>query len=586
MTLKPFQILRPSIRLHRVDLVVAVLAAIGAQTIAIPMPLLTRWVIHEIRDVPVHGPDSVADASERLLWQFAAMVTGLALLRGVLRWQQGMRGERMAQGVLADVRGRMYRHLQALSQGYFDRRPTAKILIRFVGDANALRAWLARTVVTVPADVLTLVGIAVALTTIMPELLPAAVFPLLAMVPALVWINPRARRWTRDGRRSQTRLCGVLDHRVSAVGVIKSVGAQEPVAAEVQQMIDRVATANVRRARLDAWAQSLSASAALASLGAVGFWGIRCYLNETLGQGDLMAAVWLTLLLRSPVTRLCGANVVHQRARVAVERIGALLEREPERGWSPTLAPYTGPGRTIQLRRLSYRDAARNWVIRDLTATIEGPGLVCVTDESGRAGGTLFELLLRLRRPHKGRFFLDGQDARKLRVADLRRRIGWVDRGRHGVDLVAMSLHRNGKTVDDPRFAAAWVSTQTIVPTAPVADAGALLDRWNPNDKRDHLARDVRLRLAVTCALLGDPPILLLDDPTAELTEASALRFVEWLREISPTRLVVVATNDPRIVQIAAQTIHLLHTARKSASGNGARSRRTRSPFREVLPSN
>jgi ABC-type bacteriocin/lantibiotic exporter with double-glycine peptidase domain len=479
----------------------------------------------------------------------------------------------------------MYRHLQALSQGYFDRRPTAKILIRFVGDANALRSWLARAVVTVPADVLTLVGVGAALATILPDLLAAAALPLLAMVPVLVWINPRARRWTREGRRSQTRLCALLDHRVSAVSVIKSIGAQEPVAAEVQGMIERVAAANVRRARLDAWTQSLSAAASLASLGAVGLWGIHCYLAGSLSQGDLLAAVWLTLLLRSPVTRLNGANVVHQRARVAVERIGALLEREPERGWSPTLAAYTGPGRTIKLRRLSYRDAAGNWVIRDLTATIEGPGLVCVTDESGRAGGILFELLLRLRRPHKGRVFLDVQDARKIRVADLRQRIGWVDRGRHGVDLVAMSLQRNGKTVDDPRFAAAWVSTRTIAPAAPAADAGALLDRWDPDGKRDHLARDVHLRLAVTCALLGDPPILLLDDPTAELTEASALRFVEWLREISPTRLVVVATNDPRIVQTATQTIHLLHTARKSASGNSAVPLRTSSPFPEVLPS-
>ena len=177
MRLGPFRILRPSIRPHRVDLVVAVLAAIGAQIIAIPMPLLMRWVIHQVSNVPVRGSASGAVATERLLWQFAAMVAGLVLLRGVLRWQQGLRGERMAQGVLADVRGRMYRHLQGLSQGYFDRRPTAKILIRFVGDANALRSWLARTVVTVPADALTLVGVAVALVTILPDLLAAAALP-------------------------------------------------------------------------------------------------------------------------------------------------------------------------------------------------------------------------------------------------------------------------------------------------------------------------------------------------------------------------------------------------------------------------
>jgi ATP-binding cassette subfamily B protein len=510
---------------------------------------------------------------EHLVWQFAATVAGLALLRGVLRWQQGMRGERMAQNVLADVRGRMYRHLQGLSLGYFDRRPTGKILVRFVGDANALRSWLARTVVTVPAEVLTLVGVAVALAFIKVDLLAAAALPLLAALPAFLWINPRARAWTREGRTGQTRLCGLLGDRVSAVNVIKGVGAQEAAATEVQHMIDGVAEANIRRGRLDAWSRSLSASAALASLGAVGVWGLRCYLGGSLSQGDLLAAVWLTFLLRGPVTRLSGANVVHQRARVAVERIAALLERPGEPGWSPALPVYVGPGRTISMRRVAYKNPAGDWIIRNLTATIVGPGLVCVTDESGRAGSVLFELLLRLRRPHKGRIYLDGQDARNVRVSDIRRRIGWVDRQRHVVDVVAM-LMRGGNTVDDPQFAAVWAATQAIAPGAALED--------NRRTLRDHMARDARLRLAVAGALLDDPPILLLDDPTSQLTEAGTGRLLDWLRQASRTRLVIVATNDARIVQVAAQTIHLQHTARKSFSGNGAVPPRTRDALRAV----
>jgi ABC-type bacteriocin/lantibiotic exporter with double-glycine peptidase domain len=354
---------------------------------------------------------------------------------------------------------------------------------------------------------------------------------------------------------------------VSAVNVIKSVGSQGAVADEVQGIIDRIAAVNTRRGRLDAWGQSLSATGALVSLGAVGFWGIRCHLGGSLTQGDLLAAVWLTLLLRGPVTRLTGANVVHQRARVAVERIGALLERAGEPGWSPELPPYPGPGRTIKLRRLAYKDATRNWVMRDLNATIEGPALVCVTDDTGRAGSILFELLLRLRRPHKGRIYFDGHDARSVRVSDIRQRIGWVDRERHVVDVVAMFLQRNGNTLDDPRFAAAWASTQTIAP-------GAALE-VDHRTRRADVARDVRLRLALTCALLDDPPMLLLDDPTSQLTEAGTGGLLDWLRQASRTRLVIVATNDPRIVPAATQTIHLQHTTREPASGNGAASPQT-----------
>jgi hypothetical protein len=96
MTLRPFRVLWPSLRAHRTDLVIAVLAAVGAQTVAIPLPLLTRWIVHRVSVINPDGTDVSQDVVRGAVWTFAAIVAGLALLRGVLRWQQGMRGERLA----------------------------------------------------------------------------------------------------------------------------------------------------------------------------------------------------------------------------------------------------------------------------------------------------------------------------------------------------------------------------------------------------------------------------------------------------------------------------------------------------------
>src|SRR5262249_28809421 len=129
-----------------------------------------------------------------------------------------------------------------------------------------------------------------------------------------------------------------------------------------------------------------------------------------------------------PINRLTRANVVHQRARVVLERIQSLLARETEPGWSAELQPYTGPGQSITLRRFGRRAEEDQWIIPKLSCTIQGPGLVAVSGEAGNAKTVFLELLMRLRLPHEGSYYLDGRDVRTLRVADVRARMGWVDR--------------------------------------------------------------------------------------------------------------------------------------------------------------
>ncbi len=522
------------------------------------MPLAARHFINHVLP-PDGGSIEVAPKDlTQLMWSIGCVVCVLVPLSGLLKWQQTMCGERAAQGFLAHVRNRMYEHLQRLGQGYFDRRPVGRVLVRFVGDSNSLRTWLARTVITVPADILTIVGIAVALGVIRPAFLIAAIVPLMLLfVPALAVLNPRARHWTRQGRRSQTRLCGLLSDRLGGIGPIKAANLQVQDRREVRSMIDQVADANVRRGRLDAWAETASAAATMLAVAAVVVWGMHLSLVGRVSHGDLLSGAWLALLLRGPVTRLGRANVIHQRARVAADRIESLLKREPEPGWSSEQSDYAGPGRQIELERIGYKDLDGIWMIRDLNATIQGPGIVVVSDDGGLARTALLELLLRLRRPHEGRIKLDGLDVRGLRVADARRRMGWVDRQRRLVDMRGLWA---ASPDEAERFGIrkAWESTSSIAPGMSIP----LLDGDSPESAQGSprvptLSPEARLRVALCLALVDDPPMVLIDEPTLGLEPEAIERVTAWIEKASRDRLIILASNDPRALEIADQTIDL-----------------------------
>jgi ATP-binding cassette subfamily B protein len=339
------------------------------------------------------------------------------------------------------------------------------------------------------------------------------------------------------------------------MGVIRVYNAQTGDRVQVQEMIDDIAGANVRRARLDAWSQGLSIAATTLALSAIVVFGMWLYLHGRVNHGDLLAAVWMTLLLRGPITRLTRSNIIHQRARVASERIAALLDRRGEPGWSPELHGYTGPGREIELRNVGYRNAEGNWDFSRLSHSVRGPGLVAVTDHADGAKTHFLELLLRLRRPHQGRIYLDGHDVRTLRVADLRSRIGWVDRDRR-ILLVTGSAEA-GDDEESASFARAWRWTEALSGGRDADPAQASCMPEAPWRSDGPVPRDWRLRLAVCRALLHDPPILLLDEPAANLDDGAVRRLIDWLRATARERLVIVATNDRRVTAASDQVIRL-----------------------------
>ena len=154
MKSSPLKTLRAPLRQCRNTFIVACAAATVTQAVGIPLALLTRRIVNT-------AAESEQGSAPDELWILGGTLIGLALLRGIARWIQRAMAERGAQSVIAHIRRQMYDHLLTLPLSYFDRRAVGKILVRFVGDAAGLKSWLTRFLVSAPADVITLLGIAI-----------------------------------------------------------------------------------------------------------------------------------------------------------------------------------------------------------------------------------------------------------------------------------------------------------------------------------------------------------------------------------------------------------------------------------------
>jgi ABC-type multidrug transport system fused ATPase/permease subunit len=336
-----------------------------------------------------------------LPWELSALVLVL-LVRFTAQWSQISRGEALAQGTLAEIRLRMFAHLHRLPLRRLARRDPGRTAVRFAGDAASLRTWIARTIVEFPADVLMLSGILIGLASIRPELAVAAAIPLAMGVPVVLWAEPRVRRLTRRARVEQAAVTGEVVRSLSDADELRYTGR---VSLARRAAADRLRNARdvlVARGRTEATLHATLAASACAALVGVAALGTHLLSRAVITPGGVVSATWLAALLGAPIARIAAASVIHARARVARERIKALLDqpREPA-----TPHPLLRLPPRLRLNRLVLPlegcDATAS-----INATITGPGVTQILG-SRLACDALARTLLREIKPIGGRIGLN-----------------------------------------------------------------------------------------------------------------------------------------------------------------------------------
>lgn len=344
-----------------------------------------------------------------------------------------------------------------------------------------------------------------------------------------------------------------LIESLTALETIKTQGAESVMQSKWEKSVAFVSRVNNQMRFLSAAATNGAMEIQQLVNVVVVIAGVYLIGDGQLSMGGLIACTMLTSRAVAPLGQMVGLLMQYHNAKVSLTSLDEVMNKPVERPADASFVHRPELKGNIEFRdvEFTYPNAAVS-ALKGFSCKIAAGDKVVVIGRIGSGKTTLQKLLLGLYQPTGGAVSIDGVDLRQLDPADLRRNIGYVAQD---VTLFYGSLR------DNIAIGAPYADDATIVAAA---DAAGLTDFVNRHpdgfdmmigERGDSLSGGQRQGVAIARALLMDPPILLLDEPTSAMDFSSEQQFKERLRRVADHKTVIIVTHRNSLLDLATRVI-------------------------------
>ncbi|MFI5685064.1 ABC transporter ATP-binding protein [Streptomyces sp. NPDC051636] len=484
-----------------------------------------------------------------------------ALVSGALQYTFIEASARVNQDVLLDLRGRIFRHAQALSIDFHERYTSGRLISRSTTDVESLRELLSEGLQELVTVILSFVYIAAMLLWLDLGLGAVAVA---SFVPLYLLIRMYQRRAGRVFRARSTAIAAVIVKFVETMNGIRPVRAFRREA--VNDAGFRVLNRRHERTNGDALLEMAryvvcSRLVANTAVALIVLWGAYRVASGSLALGVLAAAVLYLRRLYDPIDRLGMFLNSYQSAAASLEKIAGLLAQTPsvpEPSKPGELPPLAGehPGREVVFEgvRFAYRTGGE--VLPRFDLTIPAGQTVAVVGSTGAGKSTLAKLLARFYDPSDGRVLLDGVDLRELAVPELRRGVVMVTQEAFlfsGTVAENIAIGRPDAGREEIERAAKAIGAHEFI--------SALPDGYDTDVRKrgGRISAGQRQLVAFARALLADPAVLILDEATSSLDVPGERAVQRAMSTVLRGRTAVVIAHRLSTVEIADRVLVMEH---------------------------
>ena len=490
------------------------------------------------------------------LWEIVAIFLGA----GVLNWGSsyaqtyltGWTGERM----LADMRNRLFRHLQRLSLGFYERNRAGVVISRLTNDVEALDQLVTEGLTSLVQNSLTLLGTAVVLFILDWRLALATLAVLPPMSLATAWFRNRSAKAYRGVREKLGLVTASLAEDIAGMRVVQSYTRESVNQSRFADVNRQYRGANYETVRLNGiYFPTVDLLSGVATATVLGFGGWLVF-GHSLTFGTLFAFIGYLSNFFDPVQQLSQLYNTFLSAVAALDKITDILEETPEVQDAPAATELPRIDGHVTFDRVRFGYGSGDDVLPGLELDVAAGTTVALVGHTGAGKSTIVKLLARFYDPREGRILIDGHDLRDVTQRSLRAQLGVVPQEGFlfaGTVAENIAFGRPEAARLDVEAAARAVGAHDFITAlengydTPVAERGS------------RLSLGQRQLVAFARALLADPRILVLDEATSSVDIGTERRIEEALRTLLQGRTAFVIAHRLSTIRDADLIVVLEH---------------------------
>ncbi len=482
----------------------------------------------------------------------AALMLGVYVVSNILQAATGWIMARVSQNALKQVRNDLFSHLQSLPLSFFDRNPAGALMSRLTNDVDAVNQAVSQNITSLFGSVLSLFGILVAMFLLDRWLALAT----LVVVPIMFAFTRFVARYTRKGfRRLQgalSELNSTMEESISGHKVVKAFRRSDAAMESFKRANDDVFRAGVYANTYALLLMPLTGVLGnffVIVLAGLGGW---LALRDLVSVGVIATFIMYGQNFINPLRQLANMYNSIQAALAGAERVFEILDTPAEVDAGADAPPFEEVRGDVRFEHVRFGYQPGVPVIKDMTLAAKRGTTIALVGPTGAGKTTVINLLTRFYEIDEGSISIDDIDIRRVRKADLRRKLG----------LVLQDTFLFSDTIlENIRYGRPDVKDEECMYAARTAEAEHFILQFpqgyhtDLTERAGNLSQGQRQLLAIARAILADPSILILDEATSSVDTRTEARIQKALLRLMAGRTSFVIAHRLSTIRDADQVL-------------------------------
>ena len=476
-----------------------------------PLATIRPWLVQRMVDEYIVRSD--IDGLLKLSIIFIIVLFLHAFLTYLFTYLSGVLG----QAVVRDLRIKIFNHINRFNLSYFDKTPIGTSTTRTINDVETINTVFSQGVITIIADILTLIVVLAIMFITSWELTLIALTTSPFLVIASYIFKEKVKSSLQSVRTEISRMNAFLQEQISGMRLVQIFHIEKLSMRRFKTINREYTKANLDSVLYYAVFYPVVEIISAASLGLMVWWGAKGVIGESVSMGALIAFPIYLNMLFNPIRILADKFNTLQMGLVASDRVFALLDNKAEQEVTGHFKPEKLRGEVV-FKKVNFAYQGEDWVLKNVDFQIEPGETLAIVGATGSGKTSIISLINRFYTHQSGLISIDGIDIRDFDLYALRHKMALV---LQDVFLFSGSVFENITLRDES------ISREKVLAAAKMIGAHEFIEKlpggydYQVMERGATLSMGQRQLISFVRALVFEPDILILDEATSSIDPAS-----------------------------------------------------------------